>query len=201
MSSSTILYNPNSKQLSLPSDITDIPQENETLIINCEQINKLSTSLISESNPNFTPQPKEEASKLIKNLFETGLKQMKSNKLQEALKSISLAIEMQRRKRTPYEAFGIQLQELQLMLRQKIDLELLTGKYLDAVQDLEFLLGTGMLAPEVFIRLTDALLKLNQVHQAKVYCERGLSFAPNETKLKALNMECTRKIKEYNGDI
>ncbi|CCC69888.1 hypothetical protein NCAS_0D03070 [Naumovozyma castellii] len=197
MSSAILSYNQNNKQIAL----LDPETETETPQTNIAQINKLTADLIAESNPNFTPQPKEEASKLIKNLFETGLKQIKQNKLPDALKSITLAIQMAKRKRTSYEAFGIQLQELQFMLRQKIDLQLLLGKFVDALEDLEFLLGTGMASNDVFIRKTDALLKLKKFQLAKVAAERGLSLHPNDTKLKALMMECNRNLVEFNGEI
>ena len=87
------------------------------------------------------------------------------------------------------------------MLKHKIDLELVLNKPMDALQDLEMLLGTGLATPDVFIRLTDSLLKLGQYKEAVVVCERGLSLSPNDTKLKALNLQCNRLLAEYNGDI
>ena len=45
---------------------------------------------------------------------------------------------------------------------------------MDALQDLEMLLGTGLTTTDVFIRLTDCLIKLGQ---------------------------CNRLLAEYNGDI
>lgn len=72
---------------------------------------------------------------------------------------------------------------------------------MDALQDLEMLLGTGLTAADVFIRLTDCLIKLGQCKEAMVVCERRLSLSPNETKLKALKLECNRLLAEYNGDI
>lgn len=85
------------------------------------------------------------------------------------------------------------------MLRHKIDLELMLGRYLDALQDLEMLLSTGLFQPEVFIRKTDALLHLGQLEDARATCDRGLSLQPQNVKLKALMMECDRKLAEYNG--
>lgn len=72
---------------------------------------------------------------------------------------------------------------------------------MDALQDLEMLLGTGLTAADVFIRLTDWLIKLGQCKEAMVVCERRLSLSPNETKLKALKLECNRLLAECNGDI
>lgn len=193
----TLTYDPNSKLIA----VENAQEATETLSTNIEQINKLTKALIEESNPNFGPQPNEASTKLIKNLFESGLSLAKQNKLPDALKNVSLAVEMAQRKRAPYEAFAVQLQELQFILRNKIDLSLVTGKYLDALQDLDFLLNTGLAQPEVFIRKTDALLKLGQLVEAKSTCERGLSLAPQDTKLKALMHECNRKLADYNGDI
>ncbi|SMN21250.1 similar to Saccharomyces cerevisiae YLR292C SEC72 Non-essential subunit of Sec63 complex (Sec63p, Sec62p, Sec66p and Sec72p) [Maudiozyma saulgeensis] len=191
----TILYNQNSKLIKCEdSDLT------ETREISINQINKLSAAIIAESNPNFTPQPNDEHSKMIKSLFESGLAMLKQKKMPEALKNIALAVDMAQRGRAPYEAFGIQLQEIQFMLRHKIDLSLITGRYLDALQDIEFLMNTGMNQADVYIRKSDALLKLSQFDEAKICCERGLSLHPNETKLKALMLEINRRLAEYNGD-
>lgn len=173
----------------------------EIFAINVAQINKLSKSIIAESNPNFTPKPNDNTTAMIQKMFQTGITKMKEQKLNDALKSISLAIEMATRNRSPYEAFALQLQELQFMLKHKIDLELVLGKPMDALQDLEMLMGTGLATPDVFIRLTDALLKLGQFNEATAVCERGLSLSPNETKLKALILQCNRLLAEYNGDI
>ncbi|QLL35016.1 hypothetical protein HG536_0H03920 [Torulaspora globosa] len=190
-----ILYDVNSKRLKC----TDEADEN--LQTNVDQVNSLTAALIPETNPNFTPQPHEDISKLVKNLFDSGLKNAKQNKFPEALKNVSLAIEMAQRKRAPWEAFAVQLQELQFMLRHKIDLLLVLGKYLDALQDLDMLLNTGLVQPEVFIRKTDALLKLGRLDQARIECERGLSLQPQNTKLKALNLECARRLADFNGDL
>ena len=146
----------------------------ETLQIYLAQLNRLTSALKEEPTDDITPQPKEVASKLIKNLFQSGINAVKQKKLPEGLKNISLAIEMAERKRTPYEAFAVQLQELQFMLRSKIDLCIVQGKFLDALQDLEFLLNTGMTQPDVFLRKTDVLLKLGQLEEAKVCCDRGI---------------------------
>lgn len=193
----SILYNENSKLISEanPDESTEI------FSINVSQINSLTKSIIAESNPNFTPKPNDTTTGMIQKLFQTGIAKMKEQKLNEALKSITLAIEMATRKRSPYEAFALQLQELQFMLKHKIDLELVLNKPMDALQDLEMLMGTGLVTSDVFIRLTDALLKLGQYNEATVVCERGLSLNPNETKLKALILQCKRMLAEYNGDI
>lgn len=191
-------YNVNSKQFTLDKKEPDFTSE-DIIQINLAQINSLSKSIISESNPNFTPQPNEHTSKLIKNLFESGMSKMKQNNLNDALKNVSLAIEMSIKSRNCYESFAVQLQELHFMLKHKIDLELTLGKYLDALQGLDILIGTGVVSADVFIRRTDALLKLEQFNEAKVTVERGLSLAPNDTKLKAINLECQRKLNEYNG--
>lgn len=187
-----IAYNPDTKLITAE-------QNRESLGIYANQVNSLTQALVAETNPNFTPQPSEDSTKLIRNLFDSGIKNIKNKKLPEALKNVSLAIEMAQRKRAPWEAFAVQLQELQFMLRHKIDLELMLGRYLDALQDLEMLLSTGLFQPEVFIRKTDALLHLGQLEDARATCDRGLSLQPQNVKLKALMMECDRKLAEYNG--
>ena len=94
----SILYNENSKLISL----SDSEETNEVLSINVNQINSLTKSLIGESNNNFTPKPNDNTTKLIKNLFDSGITKMKQQKLNEALKNVSLAIEMSRRSRNSY---------------------------------------------------------------------------------------------------
>lgn len=190
-----VAYDANSKKLS------SVGEASEGLQTNLKQVNSLTSALIAETNPNFTPAPHEDISKLIKNLFDSGLKNAQQNKFPEALKNVSLAIEMAQRKRAPWEAFAVQLKELQFMLRHKIDIQLVLGRYLEALQDLDVLLNTGLAQPEVFIRKADALLKLGQLDQARIECERGLSLQPQNAKLKALSMECTRKLAEFNGEI
>ncbi|CCK70979.1 Sec63 complex subunit SEC72 KNAG_0F03170 [Huiozyma naganishii CBS 8797] len=192
-----LVYNENSKLVDFEG--TEV---SPMLRINAEQVNKLSKALIAESNvAAVTPQPNDKHTKLIRNLFESSVANTKQGKLQESLKNVTLAVEMARRTRAPYEAFAIQLQELQMMLRQKIDLQLVLGKHLDALQDLEFMLGTGVVSPDVFIRKTDCLLKLGQWLEATACCERGLALQPEDTKLKLLRRECATKLAEYNGDI
>ncbi|SCW00600.1 LAFE_0C07778g1_1 [Lachancea fermentati] len=190
----SLVYDVNTKQIQLP-------EASDDMAMNIAQINKLTQDLIAESNPNFTPKPRDDSTAMIKKLFENGLKQTKQQHFPEALKSISLAIEMAQRKRTPWEAFAIQLQELQFMVKNRIDLCLIQGKFMDALQDIELLQNTGVNTSDVFIRKTDALIKLKQYELAKVECERGLSLDPTNVKLKALLLENTRKLAEYNGDI
>ncbi|CCH61159.1 hypothetical protein TBLA_0E00990 [Henningerozyma blattae CBS 6284] len=199
----TIDYNANSKLISIAKDLAAEPSADyESLEINVNQINRLTKGLIETTNPNFTPEPNAELSKVIKGLFDTGMKNIaQQKKLPEALKNISLAIDTSTTKRYPWEAFAIQLQELQFMLRQKVDLELVTLKYLDAIQDLDMLLNTGMIHADVFLRKTDALLRLKQWELARIECERGLSLDPKNPKLNALMLQCVTLLAEYNGDI
>lgn len=170
--------------------------------LQASQINKLTAALVASNNVvAVSPQPDADATKLIKNLFENGIAHQRKNQLKDALKSVTLAIEMAQRKRAPYEAFPVQLQEMQFMLRNKIDLQLVQGRYLDALEDLDMLLNTGLVAPEVFIRKTDALLNLRRYHEARAACERGLALLPTDTKLKAAALQCNRLLAEYNGDV
>lgn len=189
-----IKYDCNSKLIS--SD--DLDPE---LQINISQVNKLVTSLIAESSANFTPQPSNESTVMIKKLFEAGIQQAKKQKVFEGLRNIELSLQMHEKSRKPWEAFGFQLQELQTLLRNKIDLELVSEKYMDSFEDLEMLLGCGMAIPEVFMRMTDSLLKLKRFEEARQACEKGLSLDPNNTRLKVMHMECIRELVEYNGDI
>ncbi|CAI4672536.1 BAF_collapsed_G0041710.mRNA.1.CDS.1 [Saccharomyces cerevisiae] len=191
----TLEYNANSKLITASDAVVALSTET-----NIDQINVLTTSLIGETNPNFTPQPNEALSKMIKGLFESGMKNLQQKKLNEALKNVSLAIEMAQRKRAPWEAFAIQLSELHFMLRSKIDLCLILGKHLEALQDLDFLLGTGLIQPDVFVRKADCLLKLKQWEEARATCERGLALAPEDMKLRALLIETARNLVEYNGE-
>ncbi|SCU90503.1 LADA_0F04566g1_1 [Lachancea dasiensis] len=191
---SALSYDPNSKLLQLSEASEDVD-------MNLKQINKLTQDLIAESNPNFTPQPRDDSTAMIKKLFETGLKQVQQQKLPEALKSINLAIEMSQRKRATWEAFAVQLQELQFMLKNRVDLSLIQGKFMDALEDLELLHNTGLNSSDVFIRKTDGLMKLKQYEQAQVEVERGLSLDPSNAKLKALHLENSRRLADYNGDL
>ncbi|SCV00472.1 LAME_0G09934g1_1 [Lachancea meyersii CBS 8951] len=189
----TLQYDSNSKLL-------DVPDASEDVEMNVKQINKLTQDLVAESNPNFTPQPREDSTAMIKKLFENGLKQLQQQKMADALKSVNLAVEMAQRKRAPWEAFAVQLQELQFMMKNRVDLCLVQGKFMDALQDLDFLQNTGLTTSDVFIRKTDALMKLKQYDQARAEVERGLSLDPTNAKLRVLHMENTRRLAEYNGD-
>ncbi|SCU85681.1 LANO_0C04984g1_1 [Lachancea nothofagi CBS 11611] len=191
---SSLNYNSNSKLLEVPGCSEDVE-------MNIQQINKLTQDLVAENNPNFTPQPHDDSTSMIKKLFESGLKNLQQQKMAEALKSINLAIEMAQRKRAPWEAFAVQLQELQFMLKNRVDLSLIQGKFMDGLQDLDFLQNTGLNSSDVFIRKTDALMKLKQYELARSEVERGLSLDPTNIKLKSLHIENSRRLAEYNGDI
>ena len=65
---SSLSYDANSKLL-------DFPGASEDVSMNIGQINKLTQDLVSETNANFTPQPHEDSTLMIKKLFENGLKQ------------------------------------------------------------------------------------------------------------------------------
>ena len=65
----TLEYNANSKLITASDAVVALSTET-----NIDQINVLTTSLIGETNPNFTPQPNEALSKMIKGLFESGMK-------------------------------------------------------------------------------------------------------------------------------
>ncbi|CAG60217.1 uncharacterized protein GVI51_I00429 [Nakaseomyces glabratus] len=189
-----LVYDENSKKISVDT-------EEESVLINVEQINKLTQALIGTNKPNLTPEPSNESTKMIQNLFENGAQHAKMKKFPEALKSVTLAIEMAQRKRTPWEAFAVQLNELHYLMRNKVDLSLTQQRYLEALQDLEFLLNTALIHPETFIRKCDALVNLGQLEEARITCERGLSLAPEDTKLKAMMFEITRRLADYNGEI
>ena len=65
---------------------------------------------------------------------------------------------------------------------------------------MDFLLGTGLIQPDVFVRKADCLLKLKQWEEARATCERGLALAPEDMKLRALLIETARNLAEYNGE-
>lgn len=188
-------YDANKKQLS-----TD-DESNADLMINLNQVNALTTCLVAESNPNFQPQPNNDTTNMIKNLFQSSMQQAQNKNLPDALRKINLTVDMRNKARKPWEPFAFQLQELQMMLRNRTDLELVSKQYLDAWQDLEMLLNCGLVVPDVFLRLVDCLLKLNLVELARSYCERGLSLEPTNGKLVVLFKECERRLLEQDGDL
>ncbi|CDO96629.1 unnamed protein product [Kluyveromyces dobzhanskii CBS 2104] len=188
-------YDTNSKRLSLDDE------SNADQVANLEQINKLTTALVAETNPNFQPQPSSETTNMVKNMFQSGMQQAQKKNIPDALKKVSLAVEMRNKARKPWEPFAFQLQELHMMLRNRTDLELVSQRNLDAWQDLEMLLNCGMVVPEVFLRLADCLLKLNLVELAKPFCERGLSFDPSSGPLMAIHKECQIRMLELDGDL
>ena len=96
----TLEYNANSKLITASDAVVALSTET-----NIDQINVLTTSLIGETNPNFTPQPNEALSKMIKGLFESGMKNLQQKKLNEALKNVSLAIEMAQKKKSALGSF------------------------------------------------------------------------------------------------
>lgn len=129
------------------------------------------------------------------------MQQAQNKNLPDALRKINLTVDMRNKARKPWEPFAFQLQELQMMLRNRTDLELVSKQYLDAWQDLEMLLNCGLVVPDVFLRLVDCLLKLNLVELARSYCERGLSLEPTNGKLVVLFKECERRLLEQDGDL
>ncbi|AMD22892.1 HHR123Cp [Eremothecium sinecaudum] len=192
-------YDKNSNKLSFTDEVAETASKD--LKVNLKQVNRLTESLIAESNPNFTPQPSPEAANMVKKLYEASLQQAQKQKLQEALRNINLSLEMRSKAHHPWEAFAFQLQELQMILRSITDFEISAERYIDALQHLEMLLSCGLVIPDLFIRMTEVLLKLRRYEEAKAACERGLALDSSNLRLKALLLESNRMLADYNGEI
>ncbi|KAH3903255.1 uncharacterized protein SCODWIG_03026 [Saccharomycodes ludwigii] len=202
--SSLIDYNPNSKQIKLTSDIKDIygtNTDNTALEININQINELSNSLIHSTLAlgKITPEPNAKSTTLIKGMFSKSIEALQKKKYEDALKFVTLSIDMMLKARSYYEAFAIQMQELQFMMKHKVDLTLAlySQKYAKnnttaesssttddgqdmlilCLQDLEMLCSLGLLAdPQISLRKTDVYMKLGEFIKAKAEAERGLAL-------------------------
>ena len=86
-------YDSNRKQLTLHDE------SNPDILTNLNQINKLTTALVSETNPNFQPQPDNETTNMVKNMFQSGMKQAQNKNIPDALKKVGLAIDMRNKAR------------------------------------------------------------------------------------------------------
>ncbi|KAL6942312.1 hypothetical protein ACO0QE_003483 [Hanseniaspora vineae] len=222
-----------------------------------DQINTLTRNLVENGQQSLlkiTPEPNAKSTGLIKSMFEKSVTSLTKNKnIEESYKYAKLAVEMAVKSRSLIESFQVQMQELQFILKHKVDVilalyqknysktsELLVnGKKLtkiefirtpesqdlliEALQDIEMLLNTGLIAdPNLSLRKCDVLMKLTKFRDAKMEAERGLSlftvkvqnkefvqsipqeqrpaFMQLSMKLKSLFAVAERYVKEENGD-
>lgn len=189
-----IIYDPVSKLVS----IEETAAEDKELQEEIDQLNRLAKDLIStNSEIPESPEPSKQLSPMIKKLVTSGVEALKKRKFPEAIKQLSLAIEMASR-RSRWEAFAVQLQELNSILTVRCDAYIMNKQWAEAYNDVDMLLGTQVTTPENFLRRSVAAFNLGRLHQAKVDLERGLCFAENDPRLKeqlnnvnkAIAMEC-----------
>lgn len=189
-----IIYDPVSKLVS----IEETAAEDKELQEEIDQLNRLAKDLIStNSEIPESPEPSKQLSPMIKKLVTSGVEALKKRKFPEAIKQLSLAIEMASR-RSRWEAFAVQLQELNSILAVRCDAYIMNKQWAEAYNDVDMLLGTQVTTPENFLRRSVAAFNLGRLQQAKVDLERGLCFAENDPRLreqlnnvnKAIAMEC-----------
>lgn len=192
-----IIYDPVSKVISLEETATEDKELQEEV----DQLNRLAKDLIStNSDVPESPEPSKQLSPLIKKLVVSGVEAIKKKKFPEAIKQLSLAIEMASR-RTRWEAFAVQLQELNSILTVRCDAYIMSKQWAEAYNDADMLLGTQVTTPENFLRRAVASFNLGRLHQAKIDLERGLCFAENDARLKEQLNAVNRAIAIENGDL
>jgi len=192
-----IIYDPVSKVISVEESSkndTDLQEE-------VDQLNRLVKDLVS-SNQEVpeSPEPSKQLAPLIKKLVTSGIEALKKKKFPEAIKQLSLAIEMASR-RSRWEAFAIQLQELNSILMARCDAYIMNKQWAEAYNDADMLLGTQVNTPDNFLRRAVSSFNLGRLQQAKVDLERGLCFAEGDPRLKQQLDVVMRAIAVENGDL
>ena len=236
---------------------TKLISSNVYTTISIDQINTLTRNLVENGQQSLlkiTPEPNAKSTGLIKSMFEKSVTSLTKNKnIEESYKYAKLAVEMAVKSRSLIESFQVQMQELQFILKHKVDVILalyqknysktsdlmVNGKKLtkiefiktpesqlllvEALQDIEMLFNTGMIAdPNLSLRKCDVLMKLTRFKDAKTEAERGLSlftvkvqnkefvqsippeqrpaFMQLSMKLKSLFAVAEKYVREENGD-
>lgn len=192
-----IIYDPVSKVISLEESGKSDTELQEEI----EQLNRLAKDLISTtSEVPESAEPSKQLSPLIKKLVTSGVEALKKRKFPEAIKQLSLAIEMASR-RARWEAFAVQLQELNSILMVRCDAYIMNKQWADAYNDADLLLGTQVNTPDNFLRRAVSSFNLGRLQQAKSDLERGLCFAENDARLKEQLNVVNRAIAVENGDL
>jgi translocation protein SEC72 len=197
-----IIYDSDTKLLSLDKDQPQVILGNDdTLELRIQEINRLTKDLVAtKTEVPESPEPSAALAPLIKKLVTSGIDSLKQKKLKEAIKQLTLAIDMAGR-RARWEAFAVQLQELNAILQIRCDAYLLNGDYLEAYNDAEVLISTQTLTADNFLRKAVCALNLGRFDQAKIDLERGLCFHPDNSRMKEHLDLVNRAIDIENGDI
>lgn len=195
-----ILYDKASKNLSLgKEDEESFPD----LKLEVDQLNVLVSDYISngaEVPPVPTPSNfNQNISKMVKKLYEGGVKSFKKKRYNEAVKQFNIGIEMILR-RHKFEAFQGTILELSLFLVSRADSYLSDRRYLKAYNDADLLLTLQLNTPDNFLRRGVANFFLGNYEAAKADYERGLTFDASNERLKVELDVCKNKILEENGD-
>ncbi|CCH44894.1 Translocation protein [Wickerhamomyces ciferrii] len=192
-----ITYDPITKIIS----INESAQNDQELKEEIDQLNRLSKDFINlNSEIPESPEPSKTLTPLIKKLVTSGIDAQKRGKHHDAIKQFSLAIDMASR-RSRWEAFAIQLQELNLILMARCDSYIMTKNWIDAYNDADMLLGTQVNTPENFLRRATAASNMGRLTQAKYDLERGLCFVEDDERIKTQLGVVNRLIAVENGDL
>lgn len=201
MSVLPIIYNKDTKQLSLDKDAPELVFEEDSLERRINEINRLTKDLIAiNKDVPESPEPSAQLTPLIKKLITSGIESLKQKNLPGAIKQLSLAIDMAG-KRARWEAFGVQLQELNAILQIRCDAYMMSGRFIDAFNDAEILLNTQVLTADNFLRKGIACINLGRFELAKSELERGLCFHPDNTRIKENLAIAIKAIAIENGDL
>ena len=195
-----LLYDKASKNVSLDKeDAEAFPEVN----LEVDQLNILVSDYIS-NGADVPPVPtpanfNQNISKMVKKLYEGGVKSFKKKKYTDAVKQFNIGIEMILR-RHKFESFQGTLQELSLFLVSRADSYLSEENYLKAFNDADLLLTLQLNDPDNFLRRGVANFFLGNYEDAKADYERGLTFDATNERLKTELEVCKRRLLEENGD-
>lgn len=185
-----VIYDPVTKALS-----TNSPEFKDDIT----QLNRVAKDLINlNSDVPESPEPSAALVPMIKKLVGSGVDAMRRQKYNDAIKNLSLALEMSSR-RAKWEAFSLQLNEMQGILQIRSDAYLMNKQFLDAYNDADFLIGTQVTTPDNFLRRSISLFHLGRLNESKADLERGLCFKEDERLLKQLKI-VNEAIDLENGD-
>ncbi|ODV77729.1 uncharacterized protein CANTADRAFT_91193 [Suhomyces tanzawaensis NRRL Y-17324] len=195
-----INYDTKTRKLQLPAQAAAlVPQLN----LEIEQLNVLTGEIIASGSEVPLPATLEtfnkDLSKMIKKLYEGGVQAFQAGKYSEAVKQLSIGIEMISR-RHKFESFQGTLQELSLFLMSRADSYLKTKDYLKAFNDADMLIGMMMCTPDNFLRRGVSNYFLGNYEDARADYQRGLSFDEDNARLQTELEICLDKILEENGD-
>uniref|UniRef100_A0A060T5R7 ARAD1B06072p n=1 Tax=Blastobotrys adeninivorans TaxID=409370 RepID=A0A060T5R7_BLAAD len=182
-----IIVDPSSKRVSVDDSFYEgLPEEEaKDLSLKLEQLNTLHRALVGVNGD--VPPPSDQISgpltTQVNKLRESGIQSLRQNKNAEAVKHLSLAIEMSLR-RNPWEATKFLIDELAKSMGPRADAYIAQNMWPEAYNDAAMLTLLAPLDAKNHYRKGRCLQSVQKYSEAKASYAAGLSLSPMDSELK-----------------